>query len=103
MPAAGSYLRRLQTKLISPELTPRLLVALFCTGMILGLLVRGWVPGAENGGDALHASVSQMSGVFPAALAEGGDGAHSGRLSGEGRWMVHFSEDGRVLDVRPEK
>ena len=64
-------------------LSPRLLVGLFCIGMVLGLVARSLMPGAAYGGAGNLAQMDPLSIVHPRA-----ETAHA--------WTVMVSADGNV-------
>ena len=80
--------RRFIRKFERIVLSPRLVVGLFCIGMVLGLLVRSLVPGAGYGGAGNLAQMDPLStgSVMPAVHI-----AHRARS-----WTVLISTDGSV-------
>src|SRR2546423_13506202 len=80
--------RRFIRKFERIVLSPRLIVGLFCIGMVLGLLVRSLVPGAGYGGAG---DLAQMGPLSTGSVMPVGQVAHRARS-----WMVLVSADGDV-------
>jgi len=80
--------KRFTRKFERIELSPRLLVGLFCIGMVLGLLVRSLVPGAANGGAGNLAQMDPFSDGSVMPIVHRANHSHA--------WTVLISTDGKV-------